>query len=677
MRVRPGAYHIVDSRNDGAIQIVGDNSVVDFQGAEIFGCDDSARPNTFAGRGIVVKGHNVIVKNVSVRGYKVGIFAADCDDLWIESVDLSGNYRQKLKSTPEVEATEDWLYPHENDNDQWVKEHGAGIYIADSDNVTVRRVRLRRGQNGIMLVRVNFSRIYENDCSFLSGWGLSMWRCNRNVIANNAFDFCVRGYSHGVYNRGQDSAGILAFEQNNNNLFTGNSATHCGDGFFGFGGSASLAGSGRTGNNGNYLLGNDFSYAAAHGIEITFSFDNLFSQNRIVGNAICGIWAGYSQDTTIVGNNVEDNGDAGYGVERGGINIEHGRGNSMAWNRFANNTCAIHLWSDKDAHLEKHPWIREHDKGSIENRILGNVFDGDRIALQLRQAKDTSMLFNRMISVQQEVLSDDESHVRTQGNVREPPPQDALQFPAMSDAPPIGSRKQLRGRQHIMVTEWGPYDYSEFLVSPRRVSGGASAVIQVLGPEGSFNVTNVRGAVRAVPMHGDVPANVMVSADKTGLQSFEAAIETGGRRFDVVGSLLSVEWRVRFYQWRPEEDPREHADRWQELIDGPPLDELRVSALDFHWGGRGPTERVPADRFGTVATASVDLPGGEYAVRTVSDDGIRVWIDGDVVIDDWTWHAPTEHDAVVTLKSGSHDFRVEHFEIDGHARLKFQLQPIP
>ena len=55
-----------------------------------------------------------------------------------------------------------------------------------------------------------------------------------NVIARNACDYCIRGYSHGVYNRGQDSAGILMFEQCSRNVIADNSVTHGGDGIFGF-----------------------------------------------------------------------------------------------------------------------------------------------------------------------------------------------------------------------------------------------------------------------------------------------------------------------------------------------------------------------------------------------------------------------------------------------------------
>ena len=61
-----------------------------------------------------------------------------------------------------------------------------------------------------------------------------------NSTARNACDFCIRGYSHGVYNRGQDSAGILMFEQCSGNVIAENSATHCGDGLFAFAGKEAL-----------------------------------------------------------------------------------------------------------------------------------------------------------------------------------------------------------------------------------------------------------------------------------------------------------------------------------------------------------------------------------------------------------------------------------------------------
>ena len=49
---------------------------------------------------------------------------------------------------------------------------------------------------------------------------------------HNRIDWCVRGYSHGFYNRGQDSAGLLMYEQSSRNTVAYNSVTHGGDGLF-------------------------------------------------------------------------------------------------------------------------------------------------------------------------------------------------------------------------------------------------------------------------------------------------------------------------------------------------------------------------------------------------------------------------------------------------------------
>src|SRR6185436_19723519 len=166
--------------------------------------------------GIRIDGHkNITIKNATVSGFKVGIAASGCPGLTVDTADLSNNYHQRLKSTPQAEDGSDWLFPHNNDKDEWMTRHGAGLAVKSADKVTLRNITMRQGQNGIILDRVTDSKVYDNDCSFLSGWGLAMWRSNRNLISRNAFDFCVRGYSHNVYNRGQDSAGILMFEQCN------------------------------------------------------------------------------------------------------------------------------------------------------------------------------------------------------------------------------------------------------------------------------------------------------------------------------------------------------------------------------------------------------------------------------------------------------------------------------
>jgi hypothetical protein len=101
---------------------------------------------------------------------------------------------------------------------------------------------------------------------------------------------------------------------------------------------------------------------------------------------------------------------------------------------------------------------------------------------------------------------------------------------------------------------------------------------------------------------------------------------------------------------------------------------VTADKLDYRWPGK-PSEKVPADHFATIATTEVDVEAGEYELRTISDDGIRVTVDGKVVIEDWTWHPPKTHTAKLTLSKGKHAFLVEHFEIDGFAQLSVRLRP--
>ena len=112
----------------------------------------------------------------------------------------------------------------------------------------------------------------------------------------------------------------------------------------------------------------------AHGIEMTFSEGNQFVRNRLVENAICGVWGGYSSGTLIAENEFTGNGGMAYGLERGAINMEHAADNLIVKNRFLNNKCAVHLWWDNDGALLKYPGVAGTEKGIVGNVIAGNRF---------------------------------------------------------------------------------------------------------------------------------------------------------------------------------------------------------------------------------------------------------------------------------------------------------------
>lgn len=681
---------IADANGNGVIQIKADGVVVEFADtARLRGAGPAVLPDQLTGVGIRIEGaKNVTITNPRVHGFKIGLQAVDADGLVIQGGEFADNFRQHLKSTPRAEDGADWLRPHNNDKGEWLGIYGGAIGVKGSSNVTIRGVTVRRGQNGIVLERVNDSKIYDNDCSFLSGWGLALWRSSRNVISRNALDFCVRGYSHGVYNRGQDSAGILMFEQCSGNVIAENSVTHGGDGFFGFAGAEALGDVPgpegfdytRKGCNDNLLIDNDFSCAPAHGVEMTFGFGNKIIRNRLADNAICAIWGGYSQDTLIALNQITGNGRQGYRLERGGVNIEHGARNRIQDNTFKDNACGVHLWFDDDKELLAKPWATANHAGSIDNIIANNTFTGDQLVLQLRDSKQTLYVGNKAEGVGREVDATVGSEPTPAGEV---PAYQVPQFPVLGDKRPVGARSAMTGRDKIIMGEWGPWDHQSPLVrlasaSPEgyvyEVFGSAEGV-QAIEPSPGISVNVEPGAAGG-------PTLVKVGAEP-GVTPYTLRLK--GSAFDekVSGTIIAARWNVRVFPWTNE--PRENLAGWRAEAAGPTAMAFELPNLQLKYGNGGPKElglsdaikasQLGPDRFGTVATTKLRLPKGKWLIRTVSDDGVRVMVNGKPLIEDWNWHAPKTDEGILEMpEDGEAEIVVEHFELDGYAILTLDIE---
>src|SRR2546427_13240174 len=109
---------------------------------------------------------------------------------------------------------------------------GVAIYLQDVKGAELRGNVAVGGINGLMLVRSTGVVVRDNNFSFNSGLGIGLYRSSEDTIVHNRLDYDVRGYSHGHYTRGQDSADLLLFEQSSRNLVAFNSLTHGGDGIF-------------------------------------------------------------------------------------------------------------------------------------------------------------------------------------------------------------------------------------------------------------------------------------------------------------------------------------------------------------------------------------------------------------------------------------------------------------
>jgi nitrous oxidase accessory protein NosD len=689
LTVRPGRYQLAASADltTPAITIRGENITIDFAGAVLAGGADGVDPDTYTGIGILVDGgRHVTIRNAIVRGYKVAILARRSPDLHVTRNDVSYNWKQRLYSGIEKESLVDWMSYHQNEADEWLR-YGAAIYLSECDRAEIDHNTAVQGQNGLLVTKSSGLRIWNNTFQFLSSLGVGLYRVTGSTIMHNRIDWCVRGYSRGFYNRGQDSAGLLMYEQSSRNTVAYNSITHGGDGLFLWAGQSTMD-TGKGGSNDNRFQGNDFSHAPTNGIEATFS-RNLFVENR-VEECWHGVWGGYSYDSYWVGNRFARNTE--------GIAIEHGQNNVISRNTFIGDETAIRLWQNAS---QDPAWgyPKYRDTRSQAYRIDRNVFAASKIALDIRATRHVTVGPNLFEGVSTPLMLEGASTERfesatpqvlvPEATIRLPDPPGDLGpplpgFPGGID--PMIKDGERRGRHTIIVDEWGPYDWKSPKLWPAGKPDDFPLTLRVLGPEGEWRVVSARGA-SASRGAGQVPGELVITSASGTLIDLTVDLEYRGGavvsprgartpagspyRFSYSYFFAPIEWRVRFFEYTDATDPIKEEAAFRKLLGGAPLKVLATQRLDFI-SGRALEEDVPRDRFALVAEGVVSLPPGDYALRVISDDGARVWMDGKIILDAWSPHE-SEVDEV-TISGGRRAFRVEYYEVTGFAELRVDIQ---
>jgi hypothetical protein len=95
-----------------------------------------------------------------------------------------------------------------------------------------------------------------------------------------------------------------------------------------------------------------------------------------------------------------------------------------------------------------------------------------------------------------------------------------------------------------------------------------------------------------------------------------------------------------------------------------------AEAVNFNWDRSAPAAGVPADNFSVRWSGWVEAPAaGGVVFQTRSDDGVRVWVNGVQVINNWTDHSATDNtSAAVTMAAGQRlRIVVEYYERGGQA----------
>ncbi|HEY4954690.1 MAG TPA: right-handed parallel beta-helix repeat-containing protein [Gemmatimonadaceae bacterium] len=678
---------------DSAVIIVrGDNITVDFAGATMEGTAADANPDAASGVAVRIEGgRNVRILNGRIRGYKVAVLARGTRGLSLIDNDLSYNWKPRLYSLIEHESLIDWLSFHHNEKDEWLR-YGSGIYLAGVAGGEIRGNTVEQGMNGLMLVGSSGLLIWNNTFSFNSGVGIGLYRSSGDTIVHNRVDYDVRGYSEGFYRRGQDAADLLMYEQSSHGVVAYNSMTHGGDGVFLWAGQSTMD-TGAGGANDNLFYDNDFSFAPANGIETTFS-RNSFIANRVEGCEY-GVWGGYSFNSRFIGNQFLRN--------RTGIAIEHGQDNLIASNTFSADSTAIRVWGDP---IEPSDWgyPKHRDTRSRDYRIETNVFSGNRVGVRAAGTSGLTLTKNEFIAVDSVIVVRDSSKYALVENVVRKGasglvPQAISNFSEFSQMAPAplsngfmpsraaATSTARRPRSAIVVDEWGPFDWRSPKLWPVDSSHESPLHLRVLGPPGRWRVVSRRGLAGVTPPAGRMTDTIVVTPKPDSVRDWNLVLEyVGGAtisprgerrsagtpyRFSYARFEPTADWTTRFYKWSDSTgDVRKNPASQLAFAGAAPLLAIHASRLDFE-GYRALRQELPREYFAVEATAAVDLAPGEYTLRSISDDGVRVWVDGALVIDDWTPHESALD--FRALQGGHHNLRVQYYQADGWYELRLEI----
>jgi hypothetical protein len=159
--------------------------------------------------------------------------------------------------------------------------------------------------------------------------------------------------------------------------------------------------------------------------------------------------------------------------------------------------------------------------------------------------------------------------------------------------------------------------------------------------------------------------------------SIERDLTGGAHRLRLDYSNHSGPARIRLL-WAP----IPAAELWQgayfanPALQGVPSEERLAAAIDFVWGQGSPAPSLPADGFSVRWVRTIAFVAGRYRFSLTADDGARVWMDGNLVIDQWQPNVPQPYVTEIYLIDQEYEVRVEYHDQAGPAAIQFAWQPV-
>jgi hypothetical protein len=97
--------------------------------------------------------------------------------------------------------------------------------------------------------------------------------------------------------------------------------------------------------------------------------------------------------------------------------------------------------------------------------------------------------------------------------------------------------------------------------------------------------------------------------------------------------------------------------------------------INFNWDAGTPSPAVPTDGFQVSWRGTIRTPAGGWQLGVWSDDGVKVWIDDQVVLDSWSGSTPPSFYQSGSI-TGQYKIRIDYYEHSGPAHLSLWARPV-
>jgi parallel beta-helix repeat protein len=624
LRLSPGE-HQAPAPADRALFLIENRRGVeiDLAGVHLLGAAPGSDPDRARGIALEIRGcEQVVVRGGRLSGYRIGVLVRDSREVRIEGLEVESGYAPRLASGPRRPEETDRLELALGSAEAWL-EGGAAIAVVDSSAVRIRGARARRAQSGVLLLGSIDCEVSDGDFSYLSGWGIALWRSDGCRLARNRLDACLRGPLEGPHADGLGSAGLLLAGGSSRNQVVFNRALG--------GGAGAIAAAGASGGGEeNHWYGNLLSATNGPGLALTGESRPRVEANRVVGARGAGITLKGASGGLLLGNRIQ-------GVRGAAVVLEDVRDGQIARNELLGADRGIELLARAGS-----PAYGAARLAILENRFQDNVLD-----LVLDGVGPVEVADNQVAG--------------SSGGL------------------------DLSGMERLDGSELAPREVWARLLGP----SGPQATGRVSGASLRAASPATRARLRELCLEHPPEARGPADAD------WQAAPEPGPLRLEAFGPhdpessrafrpppgpgglLAGRGFEASWFSFDEASDPRRDLEAWRaRRFD--PLARGRLQAFADPWGGAERREQVGSARFGLIAQGWIELERATTCrLDALFDDGLRVEVDGVVVLEEWSWNPARREAVLLELEAGRHEVRVEYFQLDGAAELELSLDPLP